>query len=653
MAGADATEARWIIRQTAWLYEPLRRFFADRSDRHEDLHDDLNAARIPVTVAGYLARSVILVLLAALVGIGVGIGGALLLAETGRIATLTGIGSLGALGRFVSTYRFVFVVLGLAVGFGLAFAVGTWYFRYYFPRYLAGVRAKKLNLMLPSAVSYMYALSRGGLDTVTVFRKLAAAEETYDEMAREAGLVINHVDYLGRDFMQALREASEVTPCDYTSEFFTDLLGVIESGGDVEAFLADQRNEALQDARVVQDSYIENIALFAEVYVTVLIAGPLFLLILLMVMGITGLGTLELVNIVVYVGIPLASVFSLLVLDRLGEPFRQTTTRPDDPVMERPDVPDDADAAAYAERKRRFSRRNRLSKFVARCRAKPARVLVASLPLAALAVGATALSGVVSPTVDGLYASPLVTTTLLFVAPFAVAVLPLVTFYELKRRRLDTILRRFPDVLSTIAGASRMGIRPSEAIGTTADRSEGPLSRELRKVHNEINWFNDFRGALLRLARRTRTRIVTRTLRLVVDADEASGNLSETLSVAAEDARTQRQFLRRRSQELSSYVAAAFISFFVYLAILLLINEFYFEQALALGQQSATSDPNLPISLQAIDADGFQLAFIHSSLVQSLFIGLVAGKMATGRTLAGLKYSLLMMAVTIAAFGVL
>ncbi len=652
MSVTDVTEMRWLVRRTAWLYEPLRRFFAARTDRHEDLHDDLNAARIPVTVAGYLARSVILVIAAALVGLIVGVGTALVLGETGRIAALTGVASLGAVGRFVSTYRFVFVALTLAVGFALAFAGGTWYFRYYFPRYQARVRAKKLNLMLPSAISYMYALSRGGLDTVSVFRNLAAAEETYDEMAREAGLVINHVDYLGRDFMQALREASEVTPCDYTSEFFTDLLSVIESGGDVESFLADQRNEALQDARLVQDSYIENIALFAEVYVTVLIAGPLFLLILLMVMGITGLGTLELVNIVVYVGIPLASILSLLVLDRLGEPFRQTSTQPADTVAHRPDVPDDPAARAYAKRKRRISRRGWLSSFLSRCREKPSWVLLASVPLGVVAGGLAVLSGTVSASLSGLSAQPLVTTTLLFVLPFVVAVLPLVGFFELKQRRTDTVLRRFPDVLSSIAGASRIGIRPSEAIERTAERSEGPLSVELERVHNEIEWFDDVRGTLLRLARRTRTRIVTRTLRLVVDADEASGNLSETLSVAAEDARTQRQFFRRRSQELSSYVAAAIISFLVYLAILLLINEFYFEQALALGQQSTASDPSLPVSLQSIDAEGFQIAFIHSSLVQALFIGLVAGKMAGGRLLSGLKYSLVMMVVTVLAFGV-
>jgi flagellar protein FlaJ len=280
-------------------------------------------------------------------------------------------------------------------------------------------------------------------------------------------------------------------------------------------------------------------------------------------------------------------------------------------------------------------------------------VLVASVPLSALVVGLTVWSGTVSLSFSSLFARPLVATTLLFVVPFVIATLPLVGFHEVRQRRLNTILRRFPDVLSSIAGATRMGVRPPDAIASTAERSEGPLSAELKRTHNEIEWFDDMRGALVRLARRAQTRIVMRTLRLVIDADEASGNLSETLSVAAEDARNQRQFLQRRSQELSSYVVAAFISFFVYLGIILLINEFYFEQALALGQQSTVSSPDLPISLQGIDADGFQVAFVHSSLVQSLFIGLVAGKMGEGRILAGLKYSLAMIVITIVAFGVL
>ncbi|WP_302080042.1 type II secretion system F family protein [Salinibaculum rarum] len=647
-----AAERTWLIRQTAWLYEPLRRFFADRSDRHEGLRSDLNAARVPVTAAGYLARSVVFALLAVVFGVVAGLLTAILLSELGHIAALTGIGSLGAVSAFASAYRFPIVAAALAVGFGLAAGAGTWYIRYYLPRYVAGVRAKKLNLMLPSAISYMYALSRGGLDIVEVFRRLAAAEETYEEMSQEAGLVLNHVDYLGRDFMQALREASEVTPCDYTAEFFTDLLGVIESGGDTEAFLADQRNEALQDARVVQDSYIENIALFAEVYVTVLIAGPLFLLILLMVMGITGLGTLELVNVVVYAGIPVASALALLILDQLGEPFRQSSSRPSDTATHRPELPDDPEAAAYARRKQRLSKDGFVSRFLSRCRSQPPYVLVASVPLSALVVGLTVWSGTVSLSLSSLFARPLVATTLLFVVPFVIATLPLVGFHELRQRRLNTILRRFPDVLSSIAGATRMGVRPPDAIASTAERSEGPLSAELKRTHNEMEWFDDMRGALVRLARRAQTRIVTRTLRLVIDADEASGNLSETLSVAAEDARNQRQFLQRRSQELSSYVVAAFISFFVYLGIILLINEFYFEQALALGQQSTVSSPDLPISLQGIDADGFQVAFVHSSLVQSLFIGLVAGKMGEGRILAGLKYSLAMIVITIVAFGV-
>ncbi len=459
------------------------------------------------------------------------------------------------------------------------------------------------------------------------------------------------MDYLGRDFLQALREASEVTPSPLLSDFFSDLLSIVESGGSVDSFLADQREDAIQDARSVQAEYLERVELFAEVYVTLLIAGPLFVLILLMVIGITGTSTLREVNAIVYVGIPLGSTLAILVLDQLGAPFRQRTLAATEPILEPPTVPDDQAAKAYAKRKRRAQLLDTLTHPWRLFLDRPPHVLTLSVPLAAAVVGALVAGDLASVGLSALFDTPLRTTVLLIVVPLFVALVPLAAFQELRQRRLDTIRRRFPNVLSSWASANRMGLRPSEALRLASERADTALSAEMRRVNDETEWFDDLRGALLRLARRSRTRIVTRTLRLIVEADEASGNLDETLSVAAEDARMQRELERARTRELSSYVVAALVSFFVYLAILLLINEFYFEQAVAVGQQ-ATTDAELPVSLQSIDTAGFKLAFIHSSLVQALFIGLVAGKLSSGRVLAGLKYSLGLMIVTVVAFGV-
>jgi flagellar protein FlaJ len=632
----NAPDRRWLVERTAWLYEPLRRFFDGREQRHESLRQQLNAARIPVTVDDYLARSAVLAVLVALTGGLVGVALAAWLAATGRLAGVVGIAS----------------AVGLAAALAAVPGLVAWYARYYRPRFRASDRARKLALMYPSGVTYMYALSRGGLDIADILRRLARDEATYGELSREAGLVVNQMDYLGRDFMQALREASEVTPSPVVGDFFSDLLSIVESGGSVEEYLADQREEAIQDARSVQAAYLERVELFAEVYVTLLIAGPLFALILLMVMGITGSSTLGQVNLIVYVGVPAASAAALLVLDQLGAPFRQTSLPSSDPRADRPAVPDDPDAAAYAQRKRRAKLLDRLRNPVALFTERPVRVLALSVPLAGLVTGLLVATGQVSPSLDALYDAPLRATALLFVVPFVAAVGPLVVFQERRQRRLAAIQQRFPDVLSSVASANRMGIRPAEALGLATERTDDVLASELHRVHNETVWFDDLRGALLRLARRSRTRIVTRTLRLVAEADRASGNLAETLSVAAEDARMQRDLAKARSRELSTYVVAAVISFLVYLAILLLINEFYFEQAVAVGQQTTVDSAALPVSLQSLDADGFRLAFVHSSLVQALFIGLMAGKLSTGRVAAGLKYSLGLAALTLLVFGV-
>ncbi|MFC7077819.1 type II secretion system F family protein [Haloarcula halophila] len=653
MAVPDRTETqRWLVRQVSWLYEPLRRFFSTRTDRHLGLRETLNAARIPVTVEEYLARSTVLAIVAAVFGIAVGVAVSWWAATTGLLSTLSGVSGTGVVGQVVSENRTVVVSIVLPAVLAGLFGVGTWYVRYYLPGQKATARARRLALVYPSGVAYMYALSRGGLDIVEILRRLSEDEDTYGEVAREAALVTNQMDYLGRDFPQALREASEVTPSPILSDFFSDLLSIVESGGSVESFLADQREDAIQDARSVQAEYLERVELFAEVYVTLLIAGPLFVLILLMVIGITGTSTLTEVNAIVYLGIPGGSVLSILVLDQLGAPFRQNALTADAPVFDSPAVPDQEDAKAYAKRKRRAKRLDTLTHpwrlFVER----PLWVLVLSVPLALAVVGALVAGNVVAVSMSALLGAPLGTTALLIVLPLFVALGPLAVFQGIRQRRLDTIRRRFPSVLSSWASANRMGLRPSEALRIASERADTALSAEMERVNNETAWFDDLRGALLRLARRSRTRIVTRTLRLIVEADEASGNLDETLSVAAEDARMQRELERARSRELSSYVVAAIVSFFVYLAILLLINEFYFEQAVAVGQQAGDQATELPVSLQSIDADGFKLAFIHSSLVQALFIGLMAGKLSRGNVLAGLNYSLGMIAITLLAFGV-
>jgi flagellar protein FlaJ len=625
---------RWWRRRLTGLLDPLRRWFEGRRARHRGLRRDLNQAHIGVTYDDYLTRVSV-----------TAVTGGLLVA----VLVFTAIETVGYLTAVAVEPQLAAAAVALAAGVFTGLA--TWAVGYTAPDRLADRRARRLDVMLPSVVSYMYALSHGGLDAVEIVRRVARREDTYGEQAREMGTIVNNMEYLGTDFVTALDAAADLTPSETTEEFLNDLVGVIEAGGDVEEFLAERHRQQRETLTGEQESYLERLGLFAELYVTGLVAGPLFAIILLLVIGILGSPTLSAVNVIVYAGIPLGTLLAILGLDLLS-PVGQTDVRATTADEERA-VPDDPAAQAYAKRKRRGERLERFRSWLSTFVREPTTSLFVTVPLAVATVAALVAGGFVDPSIAALRERPIWTTALLGVTPFLFVTVPLVWLYEWRQRVFGRFQRRFPDTLSSIARANRSGIDSVEAIEREAERSAGLIERELWRVHNDIQWFEDTSAAFQRLGDRARLAVTARTMRLLAEANRASGDLYQTLQIAADEARFQRQFLEARSREVASYVGVAIISFLVFLGIVVVIQQFYLEQVVETAAGTTGLEPGMPGSLQDIDADGFRVAFLHAVLIQSVCIGLVAGKLSRGTVLAGIKYSVGMVLVSVAVFGVI
>ncbi|MFT4946192.1 MAG: flagellar protein FlaJ [Natronomonas sp.] len=628
----------WWRRTLTGYFDPLRRWFERNRKRHQGIRRDLNQARFGVTYDDYLTGVAVTAVAGGL------LVAALVIAAVESAEFALGNRLLGPVGT---------VGGGLVVGI----ATGTiaWYVGYTRPSRVASRRARRLDVMLPSTTSYMYALAHGGLDAVEIIRRTARREETYGEQAREMQMIVNEMEYTGTDFVTAIQNASELTPCPATADFLADMVGVLESGGDFEAFLDDYRETNIEELTGEQESYLEQIELFAEVYVTVLVAGPLFVIVLLLVVGVLGGETVGVVYVLVYLGLPLGTAGAVFALGLLNSPFVstdfKTTESTDNPV------PDDEDARAYAKRKRRYELRQRLQNPFERFVRQPAAALVLSVPLAVIVAGVAAVAGLAEPTISGFRSRPWTTTTLFGVLPFVIVATPVAVFYELRRRYIDRIRDRLPDVLSSMARANRSGISTAEAIKMEQSRSSGVFAEELKMLHNDIRWFNDPSRAFRRFASRSRLQMTSRTMRLIAEANEASGNLQRTLSVAAEEARFQRQFVAARSREVATHVAVAVISFLVFVGIIVLLQQFYLVRVIEAGAATAGTGseigPQMPGSLENIDAEGFRLAFLHSVVIQGACIGFVAGKLSHGTVLAGVKYSIGMVLVAVATFGVI
>ena len=157
-----------------------------------------------------------------------------------------------------------------------------------FPALEKNNRKIKINLTLHNAVAYMYAMRRGGAQMMTIFRSLSDRANIYGEVALEFRQIVRDADFFGYDVVSAIRHLSETTPSEKLKDFLEDLLSVIESGGDMAEFLSMRVRLYQEEARFEQKQFLNVLSIVAESYVTLFVAGPLFLIIIMVVMGMMG-----------------------------------------------------------------------------------------------------------------------------------------------------------------------------------------------------------------------------------------------------------------------------------------------------------------------------------------------------------------------------
>jgi flagellar protein FlaJ len=204
--------------------------------------------------------------------------------------------------------------------FGTLFGVGSYYLRWLLLDNAAYARAGKIEATLPRTVAFIYALSRSGMSFPKVMNTLAENEDVYGAAARELGVAVREMETLGADPLTAMDRLSERTPSDNMSEFAGNLSSVLGSGRNLSEFLNNQYHRFQEEAESQQEQYLEILSTMAEAYVTVLVAGPLFLITILVVLGLVlGQETMTILRMIVYLGIPLATLAFGVYIDSVSK----------------------------------------------------------------------------------------------------------------------------------------------------------------------------------------------------------------------------------------------------------------------------------------------------------------------------------------------
>jgi len=238
-----------------------------------------------------------------------------------------------------------------------------------------------------------------------------------------------------------------------------------------------------------------------------------------------------------------------------------------------------------------------------------------------------------------------------------IILLPFSLYEGLKVRRLEKIEDKFPDFIKDLAEYWKGGLSMTTAIDTISRGEYGALNKDVRVMATQISWGIAFEDVLRLFADRVRTPLVERTVMMVAEANKAGGKISDILLTAAADAREIRFLKDDRSRELGMYNLVIYVSFAVYLAVIIIISSIFLP---AISESNVSSgegegDSGGIGSIEIKDIDPWQIDFIYwtATLIQAIGNGMMGGVMAEGNLPGGFKHAVIMTMMTWLAFKII
>jgi flagellar protein FlaJ len=537
-----------------------------------------------------------------------------------------------------------FGAIGFVAGFGILILL---------PYSRASSRKREINMLLPDAVSFMYALSVGGLNQLEILEAMARAEDTYGEVALEFRTIVQETEYFDVDYRTAIRRRSMETPSDDLAQFFTDMLSIINSGGDMAEFLEDKKETHMRTAKQQQELTLQTLELFGEMYMT-LSLFPLLLIIVLVVMSMLGQSQQFLLYATVYVLLPLVSVAFLVMVstvkeDEPGDGYLDPSVVGEATADQRTAPAPEDPATAVFSRIASRQRRHAVSQFLRRphlfFRDHPLATLAVTVPITLVILGRALFAGLFPTSMGAMVANPVGSTFLAVFLPLYVIGVPLSVFYEWNQYTRHRITGKLSENLRKLSSANDTGLTLLEAIRTVADTSTGRLAEEFDEIYAKVAYGMTLSQALVEFNNKYHVPRLARTINLVTKAQEASNRITAVLSTAAQASENQDDIERERTSRARMQVVIIIMTYLTLLAVMVILQVEFLGvlSGLTDSASSAGGAPGAGASFGAsIDVERLELLFFHAVAIQGILAGMISGYISDARLLSGVKYAVVL-----------
>ena len=297
-----------------FCFNLLGKWVKTKRDNYLSLRNDLISARFKTPFEVYLSTAYV-------TSIVVGLVFAFLIGIISWVLQLPALikykGEVPDVVASLSPYSIILGTIFITIFSLLVFGGLTYLAFILYPGLEAGNRRRNIDASLPYAINYITSMSTAGITPAEVFRLLGSST-IYGQSAVEARYIAREIDIFGRDLIDALRLVSATTPSRRMKEFLQGTMASVASGGNITEYFRTKAEQYALENRQTQKMFLETLALVSESYVTAMVAGTLFLIILQSIMSVlSGDNRPMFLYAVIYIMIPLGSIMFVIMISSM------------------------------------------------------------------------------------------------------------------------------------------------------------------------------------------------------------------------------------------------------------------------------------------------------------------------------------------------
>jgi flagellar protein FlaJ len=210
--------------------------------------------------------------------------------------------------------------------------------------------------------------------------------------------------------------------------------------------------------------------------------------------------------------------------------------------------------------------------------------------------------------------------------------------------------RNVPRLLRDVTESVRSGMTLPRALEEASQRDYGPVSKELERAVSMFVLGAKFEDSLTFLAERLRRPVALKMCTVLVEAQQTGGKLLEVLSTSVDLFSSLNAYKEEQYTNMKPYMMTIYMATLTFLIIaFIMLNQFLAPLSAARKGATVTQSGLLA---GVYDINYYASLLFWGSLLESIFGGLVVGKIVDRDIAAGLRHSLILIVITLVFFNI-